>query len=182
MAAITKNDHQQLMLLTYERDRGILEMGGIEYQCTCIVRNELNGWRKEHEIVAFVPPGERGAYPYMPRPFPLGLWNVTRVVKTDNPEYAPYFIRTDAVQELDLWETKINRDTGRKEYLKPSGVKAVGDGYGFHHAMFFDGEQWRDSNTTLGCGNIKNINEARYIGTKIQSWLDAGHPVKVRVV
>jgi hypothetical protein len=155
------------MNLLWEREKNTLYAFGQEIEVTNIVRNELNGWRQAHEIVYTIPAAGHVAVPYFPRQFPLGTWKITKVIKTNSPEYAPYFIATDAWQWVDQWKMRMNRTTGRPEYHKRSAQQVKDSGYGLHFARYFDGHVWRPSGTTLGCGNIKSEAAARTLGERL---------------
>lgn len=97
---------------------------------SCLVRNELNETRGMNEVVyGFASDGSR--FPTMPRPFPPGMWPVRKPIpKTPDTGMAPFFIPTDACQELDEWEVE-NRN-GVMWYVKPTGRKIMDWGYGIH--------------------------------------------------
>lgn len=124
---------------------------------TCIVRNEVNGWRKRDQIVRTT----RGTAPwapgvaYQPRPFPPGTWRVNGVYKmAQDSVFWPYFINTEAVQTLNQWSTRFNAELARTEYHKRLDVEFEGLGYGIHHARYNNGTGLVRSRTTLGCINI----------------------------
>jgi len=88
-------------LITYEQNGEMKQIS-----CSCWVRNELNGERKPTELVKSIPSGEY----YYPRVFPSGRFKVTerpihRNAETD-PYTAPFFIPTDAGQDVDIWNVK----------------------------------------------------------------------------
>jgi len=67
------------MRIHRKRDTGVATVDGREnFRITCVVRNELNGWRLLHnpgDVVFTVTKDGRTGDAYMPRPFPKGLWN-----------------------------------------------------------------------------------------------------------
>lgn len=131
------------MRFIWHRDQGILELHDSKIFVQCHVRNELNGERQLNEKAVFTERknGSEGL-PYMPRPFPLGLWNVQKPLPKTNPYEAPFFIPTDAHQQVEFW--LINTDGS---YNKPSGQQIEDYGYGLHCST---------SQTTLGCGRVIN--------------------------
>lgn len=159
------------MTLKWERALGILMVNGKPYVCTANVRNEANGRRRLHEKAEVVRAIVGGQYagPYMPRPFPLGTWLVVGVEWTNDRDYWPVKIKTNARQTVDIWELDA-----RGGYDKPSGKTVMDEGYHLHHA--------RDSKTTLGCGRIGTEAEARELGKMIEAALRRGEEVELRVV
>jgi hypothetical protein len=106
--------------------------------------------------------------PYMPREFPKGKWKITGIEWTNDPDFAPVKIKTDATQLVHLWTTDKSGgyDTQTSEVVRDSG-------YYFHHSIF---------NTTLGCIKILNEDDAINIATEIETALAAGEHVAVEVI
>lgn len=128
------------MILTWERDKGILRAGPWFMMCTCIVRNELNGRRSpaERPVKTENKDGSPGV-PYFPRPFPLGEWTVLAAIPKDDPYLAPFFLSTDAHQLVEEW-------TAEGTHYGTKTNRIVEDwGYGLHCST---------SISTLGCGRI----------------------------
>jgi len=146
------------------------------FHCTSDVRNELNGRRKLHEpreVVRTIP----GAYPYMPRPFPVTdgsrEWEILGVRRREatDPEYGylgPAFIQTDAELMLPIW--KLDK-TGGYEAETFGIVKDVG--YGFHFA--------RDSKTTQGCGRLRSEKDALALAALVEQETAAGRKISLVV-
>ena len=144
----------------WQRDKGILTVNGKDYECWSNVRNELNGKRALHdarEVVRMIPSG----HPYMPRPFPLGTWSILGTIRR-NPESArynvlgPVFIRTDACQELPVWELGSNGG-----YDHETGELVMDEAYGLHASPV--------SLTTWGCGRLASTNAARTLGSIVDA-------------
>lgn len=124
------------------------DVGLFHMQVSCVVRNELNGWRKPHEVVYGITKDNKETnIPVMPRVLPKGLWHVVFIEPRSNPYQSPFVIMTDAHQELDVWSLDENGN-----YLEPTGEKFDDWMYGIHLSC---------SNTTLGC--IKAHSD-RYFG------------------
>ena len=143
---------------------------------TCIVRNELNGWRKRDQVVMTMgqttPPG----LAYYPRQFPPGEWEIVReVAMPQDSEYWPVWIDTAARQRLREWETE------RGEYYRPVMRWFEGRGYGIHHARYEKNGEMVRSNTTLGCINIESPDDARRIGEEIRTAFDMKHQIYIQV-
>jgi hypothetical protein len=133
------------------------------------VRNELNGARKLHdskEVILSSPLRE----PFMPRPFPLGKWKITKVYKSNNPNYQPVIFETDAHQLLPIWALDKNGGYDHE-------TEELTDDYGYwlHHAWVKRDGVYVNSATTQGCGNIININEA----IALEKILKAGDTIEV---
>ena len=116
-------------------DQEYLVAYGNVIPCSCIVRNAINGWRKQAEVVHTIP----GGLPYQPRRFPTGTWNVSMPQSRNDHYTEPYFIPTDALQILPVWSIDENGYVAQTEQW----VKDYG--YGLHYS---------NSTTTLGCIRI----------------------------
>lgn len=123
------------MTIYWERDAGILLLGGKQFLCECIIRE-----RKLHnpiEVVYTMPaPGK----PYMPEKFPKGKWQVYRPEPRDDDYKAPWYIPTNASQPVHVWELD---SMGGYANVTPKTV--IDRGYGLHAST---------SRTTLGCGRV----------------------------
>ena len=108
--------------------------------CSCLVRNEVNGWRQNNQVVYSLP----DELPYQPRIFPVGRWEIGEPLECKDPYKAPYFIPTNAFQMLPVWEIKDGH------YVKATDKMTRDDGYGLHCST---------SNTTLGCIKIINLDD-----------------------
>jgi len=132
------------------------------FHCTSDVRNELNGRRRLHdprEVVRTIP----GAYPYMPRPFPVGEFDVTGVKYRDksDPEYGylgPAFIQTNAYQMVRIWS--LDKVGGYE--AETAGI-AKDTAYGFHAAPA--------SKTTQGCGRLRSEKDALALAQLVEQEL-----------
>lgn len=144
-----------------------LEAWGRSINATCVVRNDLNGWRKPDQVVRTFASTVPHGLPYQPRPFPPGLWEITRVADMGSETvYWPVYVDTEATQELPIWELD---DRGR--YLVPSDYTVTGRGYGIHHARYEVNETLISSSTTLGCINILSPDDAQWFGDEIRKAL-----------
>jgi hypothetical protein len=103
-----------------------------------------------------------------PQKFPPGLWNVTGLEETENPEFAPVIILTDASQKLPIW-TLDSRGNYRRRTKKTLAPRAK---YALHH-----------SNTpqTIGCGFIAAKEQALELARLIRAALAKEEPVRLEV-
>lgn len=161
------------MKIKWDRDGGKLYADDKIFDCTCIVRNELNGRRKlgdPKEVVRAITNGYWGP-PYMPRQFPKGTWKILDLEYTMASEFAPIKIRTNATQRVDVWELGA---TGG--YLKPAGYTVVDEGYHLHWS--------RNSLTTLGCGRVGTDSSTQVVDLAaiINKYLQKGEVVELEVI
>jgi len=126
------------------------------FPASCNVRNEMNGNRKLHKKSDVVKtfPLSGSQLPYMPRQFPSGIHEILSVEWTDNPEYAPVKIKTDATRKVFNWE--IDNEGG---YDYPLDKIQDDTCYWLHYT---------NSRTTLGCIRIDNRNDAIIFGKMIE--------------
>ncbi len=160
------------MLIRWNRNEGTAICGDEHFTITSEVRNELNGRRSlgnPKDVVRSIVNGQWGP-PYMPRPFPLGNWRITGIEKTDNPEFAPIKIKTDAWQKVQVWE--LDKDGG---YSHSTGESVRDEGYHLHWSQH--------SKTTLGCGRVglTTDTQIRSLALLIYPELDAGRAVFLEV-
>lgn len=139
---------------------------GKTISATCVVRNELNEWRKSNQVVYTGGQTNPNGLPYQPRQFPPGKHEITRIVDCgEDSVYWPVFLDTDAVQKVKVWKLD---DKG--EYLSPMIRYVQGKGYGIHHARYKKGGELVPSNTTLGCINVKSPDDMEWLSEKIKEY------------
>lgn len=129
------------------------------FPASCNVRTEMNGNRKLHkksDVVKTYPLSGIQS-PYMPRQFPSGVHRILSIEWTDDPEYAPVKIKTDATRKVFLWELDDN-----KGYGYPVEDIQIDTCYWMHYT---------DSRTTLGCIRIGNRDDAIMLGRMIEAIL-----------
>jgi len=149
---------------------------GIYYvDVSCVVRNELNGRRPNpkkdpwKEVVYGITADNREtSVPVMPRPFPVGLWNITWVQPRFDDYQKPYLIMTGAHQGLDVWE--LDKD-GR--YVKKTGDTFDDWMYGIH---------MKHSNTSLGCITVESKHYFNMLRLAIEEELVLEQKPKIEVV
>jgi len=162
------------MILTFDGR----ELKGLskKIEATCLVRNELNGWRRKDQVVYSMGQTVPHGVAYYPRPFPPGTWEITRIVPMgQNTEYWPVFLDTSAVQEVTSWSVKDG------QYHKPEG-KLTGKGYGIHHARYLKGSEYVFSNTTLGCINVVEPDIMQWLADEVATAFDYKMKVYVKVL
>jgi len=159
------------MRIIWARDKGVMTCGPEIIMCTSVVRNELNSRRKLHDprdvVRAIV--DDKYSGPYMPRPFPLGMWHIFGYDMTHDVNYAPIKFFTNAHQLVELWDLD-----DRGGYDKPSGETVDDTSYWLHFA--------RDSKTTLGCGRLGSAYEARVLQKIVDSAKARGELIELEVV
>lgn len=154
-----------IKLVFYSEDEKIIAYHRAEriIKASCVVRNELNGWRPnkdkdpKSEVVEGITNNPYYGPPVMPRPFPKGLWNVYKPRERTDEYLAPWYIPTDAEQVLETWS--LDKD-GR--YNAPDGGTVVDIGYGLHYST---------SNTTVGCIKIHEYDDIIWLATIINEEL-----------
>ena len=132
---------------------------------SCIIRNEINGWRKKNEVVYSIPDNK----PIQPRQFPKGVWAVGKPdARTGNPYLEPFFIPTSAWQDLPIWSLD-----GNKCYLKETANKVKDKGYGLHYST---------STSTQGCIKINKKYDLLWLVNMIKNHQAAGDVIMLEVV
>ena len=136
-----------------------------EYYITCIVRNELNGWRSPMQVVRSIPENR----PVYPRPFPRGSWHIYGIEFTNDREYSPVKIKTNAYQMLPVWGLTEHGHYGAKtqEYTRD-------EAYWLHYS--------ENSNTTLGCIRLNSTHDAFRIADIIKKELEAVDYIDLEVI
>lgn len=137
------------------------------FPASCRVRTELNGRRKKNEVVYTVP--EKGhPTPYYPRQFPSGIFQITGVEYTDDPEYAPVKIKTNATRKVFTWD--LDREGN---YWKPTVNIQEDSAYWLHYT---------DSHKTLGCIRISSKKDALSFAGIIERVLEHGNIIYLEVL
>jgi hypothetical protein len=130
--------------------------------CSCDVRNEVNGRRHADQVRYSIPDKK----PYQPRQFPKGTWKIQAPVERTDPDLAPWFIPTDAWQDLPIWELKDGK------YFRATDKKTRDRGYGLHYSV---------SSTTLGCIKIQNRDDLIWLVDKISEMLAGNDEIYLEV-
>ena len=130
----------------------------------CIVRNEVNGWRKKNEVIKSIPSGK----PIQPRTFPKGTWNVSMPVTREDPYLAPWYIPTNAWQFLPIWSLDA-----KGNYKAPTDIIVKDTAYGMHTST---------SNTTQGCIKVLHMDDLLWLVTKIIDAIENKQKVTLIVV
>ena len=98
----------------------------IKFPATCRVRNEINGHRSLDQVVYTLPESGKPK-PYYPRPFPSGIFKIIDIEYTDDLEYAPVKIKTNATREVFTWD--LDKEGN---YWKPTGKTQIDTCYWLH--------------------------------------------------
>ena len=155
------------MVITFNGDSLVVTYEGetiLNMIADCVVRNEVNKWRKFHEVVKTYP----RRLPYMPRRIPSGVHKIISVEWTDNPEYAPVKIRTDVERKVFVWE--IDR---LGNYSRQTEQTTIDIGYLIHYTK---------SKTTHGCIRANSEREVAKLATIIECRLRAKEDVFLEVI
>ncbi len=137
------------------------------FPATCKVRHELNGQRKKDQVVKTYPVTDNRK-PYYPRQFPSGIFNIIGVEYTEDPEYGPVKIKTDASRDVFTWD--LDEDGN---YAEPSGFIQNDKAYWLHYTA---------SKTTLGCIRIGSSTDALKLAGIIQKYLNRNAIVILEVL
>jgi hypothetical protein len=153
------------MTVEVDLTENTLKISDKKFFISCIVRNELNGWRKPNQVVRSIPHNN----PVYPRQFPKGTWNIYGVQYTDDAEYAPVKIKTNAFQMLPIWDLddKGNYKSKTTEYIRD-------EAYWLHYS--------EGSSTTLGCIRLNSAHDAIQIAEIIEKQLEIVECIKLEVV
>ena len=152
-------------ILEASLDEGTLKAFGKTIPISCRVRNEENGLRELTEAPLLSMPDEK---PVMPRRFPKGTWQVTdRPRRRVSPEKRPYFIPTDAWQELTVWSVVDGH------YGEPTGECTKDIGYGLHYSAYVN---------TNGCLKVEKETDLIFLVSEINKCFDEKRSVFVKVV
>lgn len=143
---------------------GKLTAFGTTIDISCVVRNEINGWRKKDQVVYSIPDKK----PIQPRQFPKGTWAVGKPDARTDPYLAPFFIPTSAWQYMPIWELDAN-----KCYLKETSKKCRDVGYGMHYS---------ESTSTQGCIKINTHTDLLWLVTMIKNHQSMGDVIMLEVV
>ncbi len=142
-----------------------LKINEFTFPISCVVRNELNGWRKKDQVIYSIPDNK----PVYPRPFPKGSWKIYGVEYTKDTIFAPVKIKTDAFQMLPVWELDENGHYKRKteEITKDTC-------YWMHYS--------KDFKTTLGCIRLNSPNDALKIAELVETHLKYEEFIPLEVI
>ena len=151
------------MKVVWKQDEPFLTVTGNVLGCSCNVRNEINGLRKNSEIVYSMPDG----LPYQPRRFPKGLWKIEKPVAKSEDWLKPWFIPTNASQKLPVWEVRNGL------YIKPTERLIEDSGYGFHNGT---------SLNTWGCCRLDTVEGITKMANLVFEAINDGEEVWAEVI
>lgn len=163
------------MKIEWNRDKNDLYCSGIHFFVTNKVRNEIDPLyvRRLHDPKEVVKAIENGQYtkPYMPRKFPKGTWQITELEWTEDEEFKPVKIKTNAHQMVETW--LLDDKNG---YDKPSGKFVNDSGYYLHWSKKYS--------TTLGCGRVgtDTDKQVRKLAGLVKQAFDKGEMVILEVI
>ena len=154
------------MTITMKADltKGTLEAFESTIGISCIIRNEINGWRKKNEVVKSIPDGK----PIQPRQFPKGTWAVGKPDARTDKYLAPFFIPTSAWQYLPIWELDADGC-----YKRATALSTKDKGYGLHYS---------ESTSTQGCIKINKKYDLLWLVNMIKNHQSAGDVIMLEVV
>lgn len=154
------------MTITIHADleKSVLKAFDSDIAISCIVRNEVNGWRKKDQVVYSLP----NKKPIQPRQFPKGLWAVGKPDVRTDPYLAPFFIPTSAWQYMPIWELD-----NMKCYLRETKNKCKDVGYGLHYS---------ESTSTQGCIKIMKKYDLLWLVNMIKNHQSLGDVIMLEVV
>ncbi len=157
-----------MFILRFIHDEDRLHVGNKVYDASCRVRNELNTYREDNQIVKTFPKTKGlSRLPYEPRKFPTGVWKIKAPIWTSDITYAPVKIPTDAVRRVFTWDTEEGK------YKIESGTQTDAF-YHLHYAQ--------NSRSTLGCIRLDNPEDAIEIAKTIISKQDQGIDCYIEVI
>jgi hypothetical protein len=159
------------MTMRWDLERRKLSAFGVTFDAASDVRNELNERRPlgdPKQVVRAIVDGQYGP-PYMPRPFPRGLWNITGIEISDEKDFWPIKILTDARQLVHVWS--LDKNGG---YLQRSDRTVWDTAYHLHFS------KW--SITTLGCGRVGKDSPSQIFTLAGLLYDELKHGVKLEVV
>ncbi|GHT66302.1 hypothetical protein FACS1894110_09740 [Spirochaetia bacterium] len=148
------------MKLTADMKMCILKIDGIaSVRISNNVRTLKYGDRRVSEVIRSIPGGK----PYDPHTFPKGVWNVTAVERIEKfhfneKDYGTVRIRTDANQNVKIWELDKDGD-----YLRETNLETSDSGYLLHYSAY---------STTLGCIRFTSQDEAELIAGIVEKTLE----------
>jgi len=156
------------MKIITDLSKGSLVIRDALFPVSCHVRSYSGGSRASHEVVRSIP----GNFPYDPKPFPKGLWEITGIEWQkdkgfDLQTYGPVKIRTNAWQSVNIWELDNDGD-----YKTETSRQARDEGYLLHYS---------NSRTTLGCIRLASPKDAEEIAGIVQRVLNNGEQVLLEV-
>jgi hypothetical protein len=145
---------------------GTLTAADESYPISCLVRSLRNGTRGSDEVIRSVPEG----LPYDPRPFPKGIWRITGVEwqqekRFDPRTYGPVKIRTNAWQNVNVWELDEYGD-----YFRETSQVVRDWGYLLHYSL---------SKTTWGCVRLDSPADAISLAKLVEEALRSGEAVEL---
>ena len=158
------------------RNYSKLYFEGREIDTSCVVRNELNGWRPneknpaQDEVVRTICLSDplMDGIPYMPRQFPRGRWIIGKPKRRRGAYKAPFFIPTNAYQMVNKWN--LDEDGG---YWEETSTMIRDEDYGLHYSS---------SGTTLGCIKIEHRDDLIWLVGRINEIQSKGEIVMIEVV
>ena len=142
------------MKIAVDLKKGTLKVNNETFTISCVVRNEINGWRKPDQVIRSIPYQK----PVYPRPFPKGNWKIYAVEYTQDKEFAPVKIKTDAFQMLPVWTLDSNGN-----YKEETKEMTRDVAYWLHFSEWYK--------TTLGCIRLDSSKDAYAIAGIVEKEL-----------
>lgn len=126
-----------------------------------------NNTRAKTNIARTIP----GGFPYDPHPFPVGKWRIFEVRPRSDKYRAPFFIATNAYQEVKVWEVAVVN--GELSYTRETDRKVIDAEYGIHFS---------EHPTTQGCIKIHRRGDLEAFVSLVNKAIVAREKIDLEVI
>ena len=154
-----------MKMIVFKRGKEQLTYDGKTIWAWNKVRSLANKKRLLTEVV-YSEPLDGRPFPFDPKLFPLGTWEVYQPVSRTDKYLAPFFIPTSARQNVTTYSLQDGI------YYKENGIQLDG-GYGIHFST---------SSTTLGCIRVAEEKDLLALADWISEQIKRGESVKITVM
>ena len=162
--------------MTVNNGRNELNAFGRTILVSCKVRNLENGLRRVDQVVFGLNGDGSQGKAVSPQVFPQGIWAVGKPRAVDPAKDVqqykqPYFIPTDAYQDLPAWSVHPDPEDGL-HYEEKTAEVFRDWGYGLHFSK---------SATTLGCLKVESRDDLMWLVEEIKRVQANGDTVRIAV-